>query len=139
MVTDELVAVAFMSWGVWVARCPRPGCLNAEKFGRCDDGTIGGLRADHFECRQAYGGCGLRCGVVWPADIEELEAVLLARPLPQNRNWTPGEDIRDVLLENAEHGIEPTERQMLAVAAAVTSGQPQLLEARQRLAIGGSS
>src|SRR4051812_6001871 len=100
-----LAAVAYMSWGMWVARCPRPGCPNAERRGRCDDGTVGGLRAEHFECRRAYGGCGLRCAVEWPADIANLERVLLARPVPANRNWTPGETLLELIAENAAHGI----------------------------------
>lgn len=136
MATDLVAAVVFMYAGQWVAQCPRPGCRNVEKFGRCDDGTIGGLDGARFVCRATHGGCGLTCPAAWPADVEELEAVLLARPVPLTRNWRPGEDIRDLLLENAGHGIEPTGEQMLAVAAAVTSRVPELAAAGQRLQIG---
>lgn len=105
MATD-LSAVVFMSWGRWVARCPT-GCGVIEQRGRCDDGTIGGLGCDRFTCRASHGGCGLRCGVAWPADIADLERVLLARPIPANRNWTPGQTLLQLVAENAAHGILP--------------------------------
>lgn len=108
MPTSGLRAVAFLSWGRWVAACPRPYCSNNEMRGQCDDGSLGGLRADHFECRSAYGGCGLRCPVDWPANIAEIEALVMCRPVPATRNWRPGEDLHDLLAENIEHGIVPT-------------------------------
>jgi hypothetical protein len=134
--TDPAAAVVFMYAGQWVAQCPRPGCLNVEKMGRCDDGTIGGLAGARFECRLSHGGCGLTCAPEWPADVTELEAVLLARPVPMTRNWRPGEDIRELLAENAEQGIEPTDQQLRAVVAAVTGRVPALAAARERLQIG---
>lgn len=113
-----LVAVAYMNHGRWVAACPRPGCMNAEMFGRCDDGTMGGLEAQRFTCRThdhtsdgrrvTYGGCGLKCPVDWPANIADLERVLLARPVPTNRNWRPGETLEELVAQNFEHGIVPT-------------------------------
>jgi hypothetical protein len=105
----EFVAVAFMSWGKWVARCPRPGCLNAEQRGRCDDGTTGGLDRDRFTCRASHGGCGLQCGVDWPANIADLERVLLARPVPATRNWSPGETLHALVAENIERGLVPSD------------------------------
>jgi hypothetical protein len=124
-----VVAVAFMTHGRWVALCPRTGCMNAESFGRCDDGTIGGLSGDHFECRTegwtsdgrrtVYGGCGLICGVEWPANIRDLERVLHARPIPVSRNWTPGEDLHNLVNENMAHGIMPE-----ASYAAIVEGAP---------------
>lgn len=114
----ELTAVAYMAHSVWVAMCPRPGCMNAEMFGRCDDGTVGGLEASRFTCRVdghrpdgsrvVYRGCGLRCGVEWPPDIADLERVLLARPAPSTRNWRPGESLEDLVAENFAHGLVPT-------------------------------
>jgi len=109
-----------MSHGRWVALCPRPGCLNGEAFGVCDDGTIGGLTGDHFECRTegvrpdgirvAYGGgCGLTCEVQWPPNIRDLERVLLARPAPSARNWSPGETVEDLVRENLTHGLVPSD------------------------------
>lgn len=103
MATDELRAVAFMYLGQWVARCPI-GCGNTEKRGTCDDGTTGGLDAGRFTCRESHGGCGLRCGVDWPADIGDLERTLLVRPRVF-RNWQPGETVLDLVKENAAHGL----------------------------------
>lgn len=37
--------------------------------------------------------------------LPEVEAILAARPLPQNRNWTPGETVEALRAENAEHGV----------------------------------
>lgn len=113
----DVAAVAFMNAGRWVARCPL--CGNVEQAGRCDDGQPGGLEASRFTCTTgdpAAGpvgltlprrGCGLRCAVEWPADIANLERVLLARPVPANRNWTPGETLLELIAENAAHGILP--------------------------------
>jgi hypothetical protein len=120
--TDLVRAVVFMSWGRWVAQCPRPGCPNAEQFGRCDDGTPGGLTGTSFRCRTEYGGCGLVCAVEWPANVEDLEAVLRARPVPATRNWAPGEDPSQLLRENIEHGLIPN-REVTVIGGRVTVGR----------------
>jgi hypothetical protein len=130
-VPDPVVAVVYMNWGKWVADCPRPFCLNAEQFGRCDDGTIGGLGGELFHCRDdtRHGGCGLTCPAQWPANVEDLEAVILARPVPGTRNWRPGETLDDLIHENAAHGLVP--------AAALTTRTPTLLTARDQLVVPG--
>ena len=104
MDTDQLVAVAFVSHGQWVARCPRRGCLNAEGFGPDAAGAAGGLTGSTFRCREEYGGCGLRCAAVWPAQVDLIDQVLRARPVPATRNWQPGEPVVDLVAENLEHG-----------------------------------
>ena len=104
----DLVAAAFLNHGRWCALCPRAGCSNAEQRGRCDDETTGGLDAEQFYCRVSHGGCGLTCAVDWPYRIAEIEALVMARPIPATRNWRPGEDLLDLLGENIEHGIVPT-------------------------------
>ena len=106
MVSEAPVAVVFMSWGRWVARCPRPACHNAEHFGPSTDGTPGGL-AGGFRCRSEAGGCGLVCEARWPAQVEEIEWLLMQRPVPSTRNWQPGEDLSALLAENIQHGIVP--------------------------------
>lgn len=114
MATD-LVAVAYLNHGRWVAHCPRPGCTNAEGFGRIDGGPAGGLRADSFECRAEIapglhmGGCGLRCAVDWPPEVAEIEALVMCRPSPVTRNWQPGETLHDLLKENLAHGLIPND------------------------------
>ncbi len=103
---DRPVAVVFMSAGTWVARCPRPLCLNAEQFGITGSGQPGGLTGS-FRCRDEAGGCGLTCEAQWPANVEDIEWLLMQRPVPATRNWLPGEDLSDLFTENVQHGIVP--------------------------------
>lgn len=133
----EHVAYARVVWGRWVADCPRDGCTQAEHFGQ-DPGTghVGGLAGDAFRCgtegvtcgcgRVPATGCGLVCRVVWPANIEAIEKLLMQRPVPQTRNWSPGEDLTGLLMENVTHGITGVE------ADQIEPGQPslRLLEVR---------
>jgi len=46
--------------------------------------------------------------VEFPEDRATIEAILLLRPNPANRNWLPGETLADLVLENVVHGIQPT-------------------------------
>jgi hypothetical protein len=48
---------------------------------------------------------GLPLRVVFPPERAALEAVLLKRPVPQTRNWRPGETVEALRAENAAHGI----------------------------------
>lgn len=112
----------FMNHGRWVVRCPRPGCLNAEMFGSCDDGSRGGLEAGYFTCRKSHGGCGFRCDVQWPPNVEDLERLLLARPVRSTRNWTPEEDAADLLRENFTNGILPR-HEMDVIGGRITVGR----------------
>lgn len=128
----DLVAVPQLNWGRWVAACPRPFCTNAEQFGRCPDGTVGGLGSDRFECRVAYGGCGLRCGVEWPPNIADIEALVMPRTVPATRNWLPGETVHDLLRENLTHGLVPNDDLELAgdriTQGSVASWSPPQIE-----------
>lgn len=108
MTMNEFRVAPFISWGMWVALCPR-GCGNAEKRGRCDDGTIGGLEAERFTCRRSHHGCGFQCAVDWPSNIADIEALVLARPRVSSQNWTPGETLHDLLRENIRNGIVPND------------------------------
>ncbi len=114
----ELVAYARVCWGRWVADCPRPGCSQAEHFGADPmSGHIGGLSGQAFRCgtegvtcgcgRAVPSGCGLVCRVVWPENIAGIERLLMLRPVPQNRNWSPGEELADLMVENTAMGISP--------------------------------
>lgn len=112
-----------MYGGRWVARCPRVPCMNAEQFGRCHDGNMGGLEGEVFRCRDEYGGCGLTCPADWPPNVADVERLVLPRPVPATRNWLPGESLFDLMAENLEHGLIPPEalkggetRQMLSIA-----------------------
>lgn len=102
---NDYSVTAFIAGGSWVARCPRAGCFNAEKYGVCDDGSLGGLRELRFICREDKGGCGFTCRVRWPEDRAAIENLLSARELRANRNWLPGESVADIHRENLDHGI----------------------------------
>lgn len=135
----ELRAVVFMAGGRWAASCPRPFCLNAEGFGPQQDGITGGLTGDMFYCREAYGGCGMRCPADWPSNVSEIEALVMPRPVPATRNWLPGEALHDLLAENVAHGIVPTSaleggptRKLLEIVGdQVTVGQLGFAEHRE--------
>lgn len=78
--------------GRWVVECPVPGCTNAE---------LGDPAWPRFVC---CGGCG--CGplaVVFPAARQEIEALLLERPVPATRGWLKHETVADLKRENKEH------------------------------------
>lgn len=103
-VMAEPVAVVYISWGIWVAKCPADGCPNAEHFGRdFDSGHFGGLTMDTFTC----GHCGMTCTAVWPDPRVAADAVrlLAMRPVPATRSWLPGELAEDLLAENVAHGL----------------------------------
>lgn len=117
-VVTEPVAIARVAQGWWVADCPRPFCAGAEHAGR-RDGNVGGLTGAGFRCAN----CGLLCASRWPGNIEDIERLLLQRPVPQTRNWSPGESLADLLAENLEHGVLP------AVPASLDPGDPGLLVA----------
>lgn len=100
------VAVVQLNHGIWLAMCPRPGCFNAERFGLDEKGNQGGL-AGSFRCRIEEGGCGLVCDAQWPPNVEDIEWLVMQRPVPGTRNWLPGEELQDLLAENVQHGIVP--------------------------------
>ena len=43
--------------------------------------------------------------VIWPIEREAIEAVLLARPRVEHRNWHPSETLDMVRAENSAHGL----------------------------------
>lgn len=113
----ELVARALVYGGDWIAECPRPGCSNAEHlFQPRFPGGPREIRQQFFAC--SY--CHFTGPISWPDDqvMEGIAAVLATRPLPHTRNWYPtdhptavaahiphGQTVRQLLEENAEHGI----------------------------------
>lgn len=92
----------YCEWGLWVARCPQEWCLGADHYGPGPNtGRIGGLRDDRFTCPR----CGTAVPVAWPTDRNAIMHVLMQRPMPETRNWQPGESVLDLIIENATHGI----------------------------------
>ena len=51
----------------------------------------------------ACGGTGGFQPVVFPADREQIERLLLRRQYIRNRNWNPGETLADLERDNREH------------------------------------
>lgn len=109
------VARAYVYTGDWVADCPRDECGNVEYLYTAS--RMNGprdVRRAFFHC--SY--CGMQSGVSWPDNEHEILQVLSYRPVPANRNWYPqdhpvainfrlphGQSIRQLLDENAEHGV----------------------------------
>jgi hypothetical protein len=83
MAESATPAVAFMSWGVWVANCPNyPACTNAMAL---EPGQT------RFNCwvPSGVGVCGTTADVVWPSDVASIESDLDGVP-PQDQDWSPG-------------------------------------------------
>jgi hypothetical protein len=79
---------------MWIVQCP---CRGAQLAARSDHRML------CVDCHNAdIGGRWRR--VVWPADAEAIERVLLARPDPTTRNWT-GETLAQLKAENTERGL----------------------------------
>lgn len=104
------VAYARAEWSRWVADCPAPYCRSALQLQRWDP---------LFQCWE----CGARAEIVWPPFAHDVERLLMMRPDPTSRNWMPGEDLHDLLLENLAHGILPAPAEELAAFGAAGGGR----------------
>lgn len=91
MIPDKPVT-ARVNHGRWIGDCPV-----------CHVGAQLLSRTDHrMCCAECF------CGwfpVVWPADVDDIEALLERRLNPATRNWSPGETVTDLSAENACHGV----------------------------------
>lgn len=114
-------AYAFAEWGVWKARCPRPGCTNAMALLRDQD---------FYQCLGPHS-CGIEAPIIWPADPDAIEAILAMRPLPATQNWLVGETLEQLLEENAAHNCLPPEWLALPEPRTV------LLQTADQRAVGG--
>lgn len=111
-------ARAYIYCGEWVGDCPRDdsgGCSNVEFL--FEPVALNGPRVkpkSFFICSH----CGFQAEITWPRMMAELMAVLMLRPVPDNRNWYPpnhpvalrfklphGQSVRDLMDENAAHGV----------------------------------
>lgn len=135
--SDDLTAVAYVSCGVWVAKCPRPWCLGADHCGPGPHtGRVGGLTLDAFRCLY----CGLACRSVWPDNAEDIWRVLSQRPAVETRNWEPHEALEDLITENVLHGLVPPgleDERALQIMNGRVSDPALLGPAPARLMIGG--
>ena len=90
---DGQPAVAFVNYGRWVVTCP--DCNNGI-YTHPDRGAwccnCGNTQLD-----------GMQRPVTWPAERDEIEAILASRP-QANQHWTT-ETLAELLAENADHGV----------------------------------
>lgn len=86
---------ARVNHGRWLWDCPL--CGGAQVCTPADP------RAFCVECWN--GGSDRWWPVLFPEERADIELVLDARPLEQNRNWSPGETVMDLRRENVEHGL----------------------------------
>lgn len=88
--------------GRWLVQCP--GCQSAQMASRTDR---------RFYCGECSNGShgGQWVSVTWPADGDDIDTVLAARPDPTTRNWVPTkgdgspETVADLIAENDVHSI----------------------------------
>lgn len=87
------VLTPIVNHGKWIVMCP--SCPSANRASRIDP---------KFMCCECWneqtGGAWLP--VAFPADADQIEEVLMARPDRHTRNWLPGETVDSLAREN-EH------------------------------------
>lgn len=93
---DETPIKARLNHGRWIAECP--DCKGAE-FVHVDEPLF--LCAN---CLNAAVGNKWRTVTV-PNNRVSIERIMLARPMPMNRNWKPGETLGRLKAENRERGL----------------------------------
>lgn len=99
---------AYFNQGRWVAICDTPGCSGAERVWpngaiREKSGRKYGIsRQGVLHCSN----CGKTSSVTFPPDRRRINAVLSRRPVPETRNWFPGETLESLVEENAAHGLD---------------------------------
>jgi hypothetical protein len=106
-------ATVEVNQGLWIARCPRAFCTNAEHWGPHPVSEhVGGLR-EPAEPGSTTG--SFRCNICtwegparWPTRDERvaIDRLLGMRPVPMTRNWAPPELVRDLVAENVKYGVQ---------------------------------
>ena len=93
---EDNPVLAEVRWNTWIACCP--DCRGAE-FVWLDNLL--------FMCNSCWNGAigGMWRRVILPPNVAEIEAALMRRPAPENRNWLPHETVEELLAQNAEHGL----------------------------------
>lgn len=95
--SSENPSILHISHGRLVATCPN--CQQAEYVWR---------KGPHVMVCANCGNADIkgRCRIVVmpkPGDLDKIEALLLERPNPANRNWYPEQSLADLVAENEEH------------------------------------
>lgn len=96
---------AFVSEGRWLVHCVNlvDGCMVAREIvkpPKTHPLTL--LRHEEWVCES----CSVRNPpTTFPKSWKAIEKVLMARPVPQTRNWYPFESVGDLERENVDHGV----------------------------------
>lgn len=97
---------AWINQGNWAADCECGGSMIVEPGEPyiCPDC-----------CNAAQGGKARP--VIWPDEKKDIEAVILERPFPRNRNWLATETLETLVEQNVEKGDGVPEEIMAKIAA----------------------
>lgn len=88
-------AVAYVQESQWVVACPW-----------CGQTQVTSPADPRMACPRCHNdGRSQWVRVVFPDDMEAIEAILNRRPRLENRNWLLGETVADLKAENAAHGV----------------------------------
>jgi hypothetical protein len=103
------MSYAYVNHGRWVAHCETDGCSGAEMVWpggavrELESGRKYGIsRQGVLHC----GNCGQTSQVSFPAERPQITRILNRRPVPETRNWYPGETAEGLAAENAEKGVD---------------------------------
>lgn len=99
---------AYYNYGRWVVDCPSPDCRGALRV--TDNPMVVSIWMtcdcqDESVCDHQQIPCGVSFEVFLPEDRQEIETITGLRPRRANRNWKPGETVRDLKAENLRHGV----------------------------------
>lgn len=92
----EIGVAAHVNHGRWLVECPT--CCGAQ---------FALQEHPRFMCNYCANVAveGLWRPVTWPTDRAKIEAALDARVLDDNKNWSPGDSVKELLADNVLHGV----------------------------------
>lgn len=95
-VDDAAVVHAYVNHNRWIVDCPD-----------CRAAVYIWLDAPAMLCSECWNASigGKYRRVILPKDVAGIAAALMERPLPQNRNWRPGETVAMLRADNQQHGL----------------------------------
>lgn len=102
------MSYAYLNQGRWVAHCDTDGCHGAERV--WPGGQVRERQGHKFGIsRQGVlhcSNCGKTSKVSFPEERKRIDRLMSRRPVPETRNWTPGEPVEVLEEENAAHGLD---------------------------------
>ena len=102
------MSYAYVNHGRWVAHCDTDDCAGAERvwpggqIRENRDGRKYGIARTVMHCAN----CEHTSRVTFPDDRKRIDKLLSRRPVPETRNWHPGETTAILLEENTAHGLD---------------------------------